>query len=345
MSLGFKRMKVDTCLYVNGNTFISSYVDDLLVLASDESTAKSIVTSLNELIELKFLGRVSMYLGVSITQSSDSIYVSNREFVLSLVERFSVTRKFKTPAPVGVVDVTGAPLDVNDRRVFQSIVGCLSYCSSWRPDISYSVGFVSRAVAAPTEVHLELARRIVGYLFSCDLGLWYRKGVKASAVSCYCDSDFASGNTAMRKSISGHCVFLYGSLVAFKSKSQPLVAQSSGEAELVSLNLACRVVQRFRNQYAELDARNAKSFLAEASVVRCDNNAAMVLAKDGPRSFNVKHIAVRHFYVQDLIANKDVVVEYVQSSENVADGFTKALSRVLHDKFCAGVGLGPPPVV
>ena len=49
--------------------------------------------------------------------------------------------------------------------------------------------------------------------------------------------DFAN-NEAARKSVSGHCFFLFGCLVSWRSKLQPLTATSTHEAELIALTFA-----------------------------------------------------------------------------------------------------------
>jgi hypothetical protein len=42
----------------------------------------------------------------------------------------------------------------------------------------------------------------------------------------YCDSDYA-GDKNTRKSIAGYAIYLFGNLIAWKSKSQKSVALSS----------------------------------------------------------------------------------------------------------------------
>ena len=47
----------------------------------------------------------------------------------------------------------------------------------------------------------------------------------------------------------------------------------------------------------------------------------------------VNHIVIRYHVVRELIANGVISIEHVETAENVADIFTKALGRVKFEKF------------
>ena len=54
-----------------------------------------------------------------------------------------------------------------------------------------------------------------------------------------------------------------------------------------------------------------------------------------------RHIGLRHSYVHQLIKDRVITVDFVQSSENLADPLTKGLARDLVLKTSRGVGLKP----
>ena len=51
-----------------------------------------------------------------------------------------------------------------DATAYRSIVGGLRYLLHTRPDISFSVGYVSRFMEAPTEEHQAAVKRILRYV-------------------------------------------------------------------------------------------------------------------------------------------------------------------------------------
>ena len=65
--------------------------------------------------------------------------------------------------------------------------------------------------------------------------------------------------------------------------------------------------------------------------IRVDNKSCIQFAENerGLRK-NARHIAVKYFYVKDLVEKNVLKVEYVKSGENCADICTKSLPKVKH---------------
>ena len=82
----------------------------------------------------------------------------------------------------------------------------------------------------PREVHLQAAHRILQYLKGTPGRgiLFIRNG--NMTLEAYTDADYA-GSIVDRRSPTGHCTFLGGNVVTWKSKKQSVVARSSAEAE------------------------------------------------------------------------------------------------------------------
>ena len=77
-----------------------------------------------------------------------------------------------------------------------------------------------------------------------------------------------------------------------------------------------------------------KKFLSDLGVVRMeqvlttlfyDNSGAVVQSKDPRNHKKGKHIKRKYHIIRDIIARGDVVVAKIESANNLADPFTKAL--------------------
>lgn len=69
-----------------------------------------------------------------------------------------------------------------------------------RPDITYSVGIVSRFMEKPTVMHKNAAKRILRYIKgTLNFGLIYTKDSRNNLLTGYSDSDLA-GHVQDRKS-------------------------------------------------------------------------------------------------------------------------------------------------
>jgi len=64
-----------------------------------------------------------------------------------------------------------------------------------------------------------------------------------------------------------------------------------------------------------------------------DNKAAIYNAKNQSINPRTKHIDIRLHYVRELVKENKIILKYVKSQHNVADGFTKYLNDTSMDKF------------
>ena len=140
----------------------------------------------------------------------------------------------------------------------------------------------------------------------------------------FSNADFA--NEDDRKSVSGYVI--YGSApIAWVSKKQTTVAQSTCEAEYIALNAVVNL-QRFLGEiYRELTG-------LEFDVTNyVDNQSAIKIAKslETKRS---KHFGVRYHATKEYFATNGKKLQYVESKQNAADGFTKPLQQERFKQFC-----------
>ncbi|XP_057515578.1 secreted RxLR effector protein 161-like [Amaranthus tricolor] len=128
----------------------------------------------------------------------------------------------------GLQIVEGA--EVADQDRYRRMVGKLIYLSHTRPDITYTVGIVSKFMHRPQVEHMAAILRILRYLKgTSNKGVFYSKNDNLDLVG-YTDADWA-GDRDDRKSTSGYFTLVGGNLVTWKSKKQKVVALSSAETE------------------------------------------------------------------------------------------------------------------
>ena len=67
----------------------------------------------------------------------------------------------------------------------------------------------------------------------------------------------------------------------------------------------------------------------------CDNKFAISLIKSGANSSKGKHIETNFHYIQDIVERGEIQVQFIPSSEMVANPITKGLTL---DRFRVNVG-------
>ena len=73
--------------------------------------------------------------------------------------------------------------------------------------------------------------------------------------------------------------------------------------------------------------------------IMCDNTSAISITKNPVMHSRTKHIEVRHHFIRDHFQNGIIKLEYVNTAEQLADIFTKALPResFLHIRMKLGI--------
>ena len=120
------------------------------------------------------------------------------------------------------------------------------------------------------------------------------------------------------------------------SKKQPIIAQSTCEAEFVAMQEAAREAV-----WISLLLRVLRQtlFCPRPCKIFCDNLGAISWSQNDVVAESSKHVQVRYFYVKNCVSNGVLDFIYVKSSENIADILTKGLNRIKTQDFTRAMGL------
>ena len=202
-----------------------------------------------------------------------------------------------------------------------------------RPDLSFAVSLLSRFQANPGLEHWTALLHVVGYIKNTiTYGITYSRDFNLSP-SAYVDADFG-GCRDTRRSTSGYVFTMAGGAVSWSSKRQATVALSTVEAEYVAMS---RCAQQMVWMQSWLDEVELEHNLP--GIIKGDNCGAIALTKNTKDHGKVKHIDIRHHYIRNLVLSGAVTMEQVASTENLADMFTKPLSRDHHHRLLASLNI------
>ena len=122
-------------------------------------------------------------------------------------------------------------------------------------------------------------------------------------------------------------------LLHWNSTRQKLVSQSSAEAELIALMTGFQATKSFQHLLSE-------SVADLTPILRCDNQA--VLAMLEKPSWRTRRISIRGEALRQAKDEKDVLITYVSTQNQVADPLTKPTSPQLNRGFYPKWGAGYP---
>ena len=121
--------------------------------------------SLQHEFAMKDLGQLHHFLGVSITSSSAGLFLSQRQYMLDILECAGMQDCKPCSTPVDTcakLSSDGPP--VADSTQYRSLAGALQWLTFTRPDIAFTVQQVCLFMHDPRAPHLLAVKRILRYL-------------------------------------------------------------------------------------------------------------------------------------------------------------------------------------
>uniref|UniRef100_A0ACD6AV42 Uncharacterized protein n=1 Tax=Avena sativa TaxID=4498 RepID=A0ACD6AV42_AVESA len=159
---------------------------------------------------LSDLGLLSFYLGIEVHQDHSGITLRQTAYAKRVVELAGLTdcNPALTPMEERLKLSRDSTAEEVDATQYRRLVGSLRYLAHTRPDLAFSIGYVSRFMQRPTTEHQQAVKRIVRYVAgTLDHGLYYPRCPGAAHFVGYSDSDHA-GDIDTSKSTSGILFFL-----------------------------------------------------------------------------------------------------------------------------------------
>ena len=108
------------------------------------------------------------------------------------------------------------------------------------------------------------------------------------------------------------------------------------ELESDALTEAIRETQWLRNLYSELN-RPIKSPI----LILKDNQSTIKAVKDPALRSQIKHILLKYYYIKEARQAKIFDILYINTKRMPADGLTKPLSGITHQKLLNLISLNP----
>lgn len=236
---------------------------------------------------------------------------------------------------------------------FRQLLGELIYAYTLvRVDIGFAVCFLARFSQHPHREHYTALKNIARYLCrTFDWGIIYWRpssipslpdvpftpipidtnlppfpSVHNNSLVGFVDASHAAC-LKTRRSITGIAFCFHGSVIAYKSKMQPVVATSSTEAEFYAAVIAAKMAKYFRSILSDL------GFSPESSTpLYEDNEAAIAMINENRPTPRVRHLDTQYFAIQEWRQAGIIKMFHIPGILNPADQQTKPLASTLHHR-------------
>ena len=343
---GFTRSLKDPCIYYirrNGKLLLLGlYVDDIILASECDKLLADTKSFISSTYNATDMGEINFLLGMVIKydRANRRMTISMKAYAQRLLERFRMLdcRSDSTPMIDAMSLVVSGREKDNRKRLtpelhsrYRSGVGGLLYLArATRPDLSFSVSFLSRFLSEPLLCHWKALLRIFAYLRgTLDYGISYGyPNSMDKELLAYSDANHAA-DPVDRKSISGFVVYLWGGPIAWGSRRQKTTtALSSFEAEYVALSEASKDVLFVRHLLAEFELLGSS-----ATTIWCDNDSAIANSNNSMVGSKNKHVDTRYHCIREHVENDILTVRWKSKDDMTADIFTKSLGNPLFQRF------------
>jgi hypothetical protein len=353
------RLDSDHCLYIRNQggiiIILFIYVDDLYIAASDKERLNHFLEYLKGHFKLKILGIPRQLLGITLTwgENFSSVHLNAAKHVNKLLESYQGQYKSRN-VPIDYREkflLEDTLKETKDHRLtkeekamqkeYASIAGSLIFLvTTCRPDIAYATQILCRSMSCPGFKHWDAAMYCLGYLSTTvELGIEYRSDGNMRPYG-YCDADFGADES--RKTTSGYMFFLAGGPFSWKSKLLKVVPLSTAESEVHGVDMAlpairecCWIIKVLEEigsdilgvePFDEIKLHTPKD--CEGLIVFEDNQACIQYAKNPVHHSTMKHLDRALKWIQQEHSKQTFKLVYVETVNQLADIFTKALEAL-----------------
>lgn len=142
MKEGFAKCDYEYTLFIkreadNKVLIVSLYVDDLIFTGNNDLMFVDFKSSMKHEFDMTYIGKMSYFLGLKISQSSSGIFISQRKYAFDILKKFGMDNCNSIHNPIVhgsklVKDEDGVKAD---KTYYKQIVNSLMYLIATRPDM------------------------------------------------------------------------------------------------------------------------------------------------------------------------------------------------------------------
>jgi hypothetical protein len=340
---GFIVNETDRCVYYRHgggqSVILCLYIDDILIFGTNIDIINEVKSFLSKSFDMKDLGEADVILNIKLIKEDSGITLSQSHYVEKVLSRFGFMDSKSSPTPYDPsVTLRKNKKIARDQLRFSQIIGSLMYlASATRSDISFVVCKLSSYLSNPGNNHWHALERVLRYLKgTMSFGIHYSG--HPAVLEGYSAANWISDIDQIYVT-SGYVFTLRGGAVSWRSCKQTILTKSTMEAELTALDTASAEAEWLCELLSDLPVVEKP---IPAILMNCDNQ--IVINKVNSAKDNVKltrHVKKCLKSVRKSRNSGVITVAYIQTDKNLADPFTKGLSRNVIEIASREMGMKP----
>jgi hypothetical protein len=125
---------------------VGVYIDDLVIIGTKDMEVVAFKEEMKATFQISDLGPLSFYLGIEVHQDDSGITLRQTAYAKRVVElaRLTNCNPALTPMEKKLKLSRNSMKEEVDATQYRCLVGSLRYVAHTRPDLAFSIGYVSR---------------------------------------------------------------------------------------------------------------------------------------------------------------------------------------------------------
>ena len=134
---------------------MSLYVDDLLVTENYTRLVEEFKEEVMQVFKMTYLGLMTYYFGMGIKQSKSEVFMYQKKYVKEIWKKFQMEECKLVSTPMNQKEnlCKEDRDDKVDEGYYRSLIGCLMYLTSTRPDILFVISLLCFFMHGASEMH------------------------------------------------------------------------------------------------------------------------------------------------------------------------------------------------
>ena len=321
--------------------FLLLYVDDGAIMSTCSLLRAKVLKHIQARFKVEDKGPLSNFLGLMVEHCKDkgTVTLSMKATIMDKITQFGLQ---DAHPPLTAMKQKQKPskdddglLSASDITTYRSMVGCLIWFMSVRPDIMEATSHCTPNMQAPTNKDMSMVKRVYAYLLGTidklltfsqegmwvemDMGIPYKTSKQAwSMVAGYVDA-----NLGRPYSYTGLCYKMGGGCVIARTKKQPVPAIQTYDSELYGWSLACCAGIWLWMLLMEVNHLFDHQLLSGPIVCHGDNASVVRTVQEQAMSTKARHIALRWYHFMHAMKHKVLEAHHISGKCNPANCLSK----------------------
>ena len=274
----------------------------------------------NDVRKIDMLGRIIELTDDGISWGGDPRHLKKLEEYFGMDENTNTLSKNGYDEGESADEVEDYELTREECKSFRMLAARLNYMAQDNVWLQFPAKEVCRNMANPRLRDFEKIKRIVKFLIGVgEVKLWFRwqSEEELRNISVFVDSDWA-GCKVTRKSTSGGVLKVGQHVLKTWSATQPTIATSSGEAELIAMHDGASRAMGLQTAMFEM------GLAPKLSLLRVYTDSSVAKSFVATRGLGrMRHLEVKLLWLQEAVQKGRLIVGKVRGTVNIADALTK----------------------